>query len=98
MNQGQLVAKVAKRISRPQQVVIDVIRGVTQAITEELSDGGKVSIAKLGIFEARAYRSRIARNPKTGVIFEAPAGVRPRFKPSEALKDAVSAGEPHVAE
>ena len=84
--------------------LIDALRdatGVTRADAERsvdalistivgaLKSGEQVSIAGLGIFEAKMRAARTGRNPRTGEAIEIKAMRVPKFRAAKALKDAV---------
>ena len=58
-------------------------------IVGALKDEKQVSIAGLGIFEAKMRAGRTGRNPRTGEAIEIPAMRVPKFRAAKALKDAV---------
>lgn len=58
-------------------------------ITGHLKKGQEVSIAGLGIFEAKTRAGRTGRNPRTGATIQIKAMRVPKFRASKTLKDAV---------
>ena len=64
----------------------EIIEGIFEFILEELEKGNDVKISSFGTFSVRHKRSRIGRNPKTGV--EAPITERNvvTFTSSNVLK------------
>jgi len=65
------------------------VEAVINTIVEALKKGEQVSIAGLGIFEAKMRAGRTGRNPRTGEAIEIPAMRVPKFRAAKALKDAV---------
>lgn len=63
---------------------------VLTCISGGLARGEKITLPGFGVFEVRPRAARSGRNPQTGEPLEIPAGAAPAFKPSAALKDAVS--------
>lgn len=59
------------------------------AITTYLQKGDEVSVAGLGIFEAKMRAGRTGRNPRTGETIQIKAMKVPKFRASKTLKDAV---------
>ena len=59
-------------------------------ISEELAKGNSVKLSSFGTFIVRSKKSRVGRNPKTGIEAE----ITPRrvisFKPSQTMRDAVN--------
>ncbi len=65
------------------------VEALINTITNTLKKGDQVSIAGLGIFEAKMRAGRTGRNPRTGESIEIPAMRVPKFRAAKALKDAV---------
>ena len=61
-----------------------------EAVTNTLSEGGKVSIVNFGSFETSKRAERTGRNPRTGEEIIIPATVVAKFKAGKRLKDAVN--------
>ncbi len=65
------------------------VESIIAAVTDYLKKGEEVSIAGLGIFEARTRAGRIGRNPRTGATIQIKAMRVPKFRASKTLKDAL---------
>ncbi len=65
------------------------VEALISTIVNTLKGGDQVSIAGLGIFEAKMRAGRTGRNPRTGEAIEIPAMRVPKFRAAKALKDAV---------
>ena len=65
------------------------VEAVIAAITEWLKKGEEVSVAGLGIFEAKTRAGRTGRNPRTGATIQIKAMRVPKFRASKTLKDAL---------
>lgn len=65
------------------------VEAVISAITTNLKKGVEVSVAGLGIFEAKTRAGRTGRNPRTGETIKIPAMKVPKFRASKTLKDAI---------
>ena len=65
------------------------VEAVITSITTHLKKGDEVSIAGLGIFEAKTRAGRTGRNPRTGETIHIAATRTAKFRPAKALKDAV---------
>ena len=61
----------------------------TQAITDVLSEGNKVSFVGFGSFEVTETKEKNGVNPSTKEKIVIPATKRPKFKAGKLLKDAV---------
>ena len=65
------------------------VEAVIAAITEWLKKGEEISVAGLGIFEAKTRAGRIGRNPRTGATIQIKEMRVPKFRASKTLKDAL---------
>ena len=90
MKRWQLVAKVSAEASLPRAKAETVVKGVFDAISQELASGEAVTIPGFGSFTARERASRVGRNPQTGEAMVIDARRVPVFKPSRALREAVA--------
>lgn len=89
VNKQTLGEKIAERLGTTKADGERAIECVIDEITGALKRGDEVSIASLGIFEAKMRAARTARNPRTGEIVQVPAMRTPKFRAAKALKDAV---------
>lgn len=89
MNKAELVAAVAEKTGEPKTKVSDTVDAVFDVITETLKQGGDVRVPAFGVFAVAKTAARKARNPKTNTEVEVPAGIKARFRPGKALKDAL---------
>ena len=65
------------------------VESVIMMITDTLKKGEEVSVAGLGIFEAKMRAGRTGRNPRTGATIQIKSMKVPKFRASKTLKDAV---------
>lgn len=84
-----LVEKVAATIGSTKADGERAVEAIITAITDYLKHGEEVSIAGLGIFEAKTRPGRTGRNPRTGQTIQIKAMKVPKFRASKTLKDAV---------
>lgn len=89
MNRQQLVDAVGERLG-DRRTAAAAVEAVLDTVSETLAEGEKVSIFGFGVFEKVDRAARTARNPTTGAAVEVPATSVPRFRPGQALKDAVT--------
>jgi len=89
MNKADLVAKVHDAQGGTKVDAEKLVELIISTITSTLASGEELSIAGLGIFEAKMRKARTARNPRTGEPIQVPAMRVPRFRAAKALKDAV---------
>lgn len=88
-NKMDLVEKVAATIGCTKADGERAIEAVIDTITDCLKKGEEVSVAGLGIFEAKTRAGRMGRNPRTGETIQIAAMRVPKFRASKTLKDAV---------
>ena len=89
MNKAGLVERVHETLGGSKADAERVVEGIISTITDSLKNGEEVSIAGLGIFEAKMRQARMGRNPRTGESISIPAMRVPKFRAAKALKDAV---------
>ena len=95
MNKQELVDAVGERLGDRKAAAV-AVEAVLGTVTSALADGERVALFGFGVFERVERGARTARNPSTGGTVEVPATSVARFRPGQALKDAVngrSAGE-----
>ena len=88
-NKMDLVDKVVAVIGGTKADAERAVEAIISAVTEYLQKGEEVSIAGLGIFEAKTRAGRTGRNPRTGATIQIKAMKVPKFRASKTLKDAV---------
>jgi len=84
-----LVEKVAATISCTKADAERAVEAIIDMITNTLKGGQEVSVAGLGIFEAKTRAGRMGRNPRTGQTIQIKEMRVPKFRASKTLKDAV---------
>ena len=89
MTKVELIASVAAEAGMSKKDAEKAVNAALAAITEELKNGGKVSLVGLGTFEVRERPERQGRNPQTKEPMTIAASKLPAFKAGKALKDAV---------
>lgn len=88
-NKMDLVEKVAATIGSTKADAERAVEAMIDMITTSLKNGQEVSIAGLGIFEAKTRAGRTGRNPRTGETIQIASMRVPKFRASKTLKDAV---------
>lgn len=89
MSKADLVNVVAAKTEMKKKDVELVVNAALDAVVEALKAGDKVQLIGFGTFEVKATAAREGRNPKTGEAITIPAGKKPAFAPSKAMKDAI---------
>ncbi len=89
MNKAGLADKVHDVLGGTKADAERAVEAIIDAITSTLASGEEVTIAGLGIFEAKMRAARQGRNPRTGETIQIKAMRVPKFRAAKALKDAV---------
>ena len=89
MTKVELIASVAAEAGMSKKDAEKAVNAALAAITEELKNGGKVSLVGFSTFEVRERPERQGRNPQTKEPMTIAASKLPAFKAGKALKDAV---------
>ena len=92
MNKAAIVDKVHETLGGTKADAERAVDTMVTSIIDGLKGGQEVSIAGLGIFEAKMRSARTGRNPRTGESIQIPAMRVPKFRAAKALKDAVKEG------
>lgn len=88
-NKADLIDRVHSTIGCTKADAERAVEAIISGITENLKQGHEVSIAGLGIFEAKTRAGRTGRNPRTGATIQIKSMRVPKFRASKTLKDAV---------
>jgi DNA-binding protein HU-beta len=91
MNKGELVEKIADKVTVTKKQADAVLTATLDAIMEAVSDGEKVTLVGFGSFESRERKARLGRNPKTSEPMDIPASTIPVFSAGKQFKEKVSA-------
>ena len=86
----ELIASVAAEAGMSKKDAEKAVNAALAAITEELKNGGKVSLVGFGTFEAKVRPARKGHNPQTRKEIDIPASKLPTFKAGKALKDSLN--------
>ena len=89
MTKVELIASVAAEAGMSKKDAEKAVNAALAAITEELKNGGKVSLVGFGTFEVRERPERQGRNPRTGETLTIPACKMVKFRPGKMLKAAL---------
>jgi DNA-binding protein HU-beta len=88
-NKADIIDHVHETIGSTKADAERAVEAVIDFITTTLKKGGEVSVAGLGIFEAKTRAGRMGRNPRTGETIQIKAVKVPKFRASKTLKDAI---------
>lgn len=89
MNKTEMVARLAEKTGTTQKDAQKALDGVIGIISDELKDGGSVTLTGFGTFSIAERKPRTGRNPRTGEPLDIPAARVPKFKAGKVLKNAV---------
>ena len=89
MNKAAIVDKVHDVLGGTKADAERAVEAMIDSIVNGLKNGEEISIAGLGIFEAKMRAARTGRNPRTGEAIQIPAMRVPKFRAAKALKDSV---------
>src|SRR5690606_13131893 len=95
LTKADIVERVYKEAGFSKKEAADLVDLVFKVIKDTLARGEKVKISGFGNFSIRDKATRIGRNPQTGDAMEISARRVLTFKPSQVLKDDVSARYAH---
>ncbi len=70
MNKSDLIHILCQKENMREGIATDIIDLIFGGFADELKKGGRIAIRGLGTFVARAYKTYVGRNPKTGSKIE----------------------------
>lgn len=88
-NKMDLAERVQAAIGSTKADAERAVEAIIDGITDYLKKGEEVSVAGLGIFQAKTRAGRTGRNPRTGATIQIKAMRVPKFRASKTLKDAI---------
>ena len=86
----EFVRHFARKASLTEEEAEELTEKFLLTLTESLLTKKSVCLPGFGIFELHATSQRVGRNPKTMEEHVIPAGTKPIFRASKALRDAVN--------
>ena len=90
MKKTDMINYVAAKAEITKKDAAKAVTAVFDAITEEVSNGSKVTVTGFGVFEPKTREARAGRNPQTGEAITIPAHNVVTFKAGKGLKDSVN--------
>lgn len=94
LTRADLCEAVHQEVGLSRQECSALVERTLALIAEALERGETVKLSGFGVFQVRAKRARMGRNPKTGE----PAAIDPRrvisFRASQVMKARVNGGAP----
>ncbi len=89
MTKKDIVIKIAEETELKQIDVKKVVQRTLDHIVEALTKGETVELRNFGVFKVKSRKSRVGRNPKTGVTIPIPEKRIVSFKPGMVMKKRV---------
>lgn len=89
MTKADLVNAMAEKAQLSKTDAEKALKAFTDAVSEALKAGEKVSLVGFGTFSVGQRAARTGQNPQTGAKIQIAAAKSPKFKAGKALKDAV---------
>ena len=86
MTKKDLVIKIAEETELKQIDVKRIVQRTLDHIIESLTRGETVELRNFGIFKVKSRKSRVGRNPKTGVTVPIPEKRIVSFKSGMVMK------------
>ncbi|WGH80233.1 HU family DNA-binding protein [Jannaschia ovalis] len=90
MTKTQLVAALAEKMDTDKKTANTALDAITGIITEEVSNGGAVTLPGVGKIMCRERPERMVRNPATGEQFKKDADKVVKMTIAKALKESVN--------
>jgi len=91
MTKTQLVAALSEKMDTDKKSASGALDAIIAIITEEVSNGGAVTLPGVGKIMCRERPERMVRNPATGEQFKKDADKVVKMTIAKALKDSVNA-------
>lgn len=89
MNKTEMIKAIAERTELTKIDSTKVLEAFQDIVKETLAAGEKIQLVGFGTFETVERAGREGRNPRTGESMYIEKSISPKFKPSNALKEAV---------
>jgi DNA-binding protein HU-beta len=90
VTKADLVNSIAEKAGLSKADAEKALKAFTDAVTEAMKAGEKVSLVGFGTFSVGERAARQGQNPQTGAKINIPAAKVPKFKAGKALKDAIN--------
>ncbi len=94
MNKGQLIEAVAAELDTSKTAAGKAIEAVIKSISKGIEDHNAVTISGFGTFTKKDRPARTGINPATRQPMQIKASKTVNFKPSQSLKDTLTAHDP----
>lgn len=89
MTKAELVATVSKEAKISKAAAEKSVNAFISGVTKAMKKGEKLTLTGFGTFTVVKRKARTGRNPQTGKEIRIPAAKVVKFRPGNALRDAV---------
>jgi len=90
LTKTELISVVSGKAGIPKAAAEKAINATTEAITQALAKGDKVTLVGFGTFDVAQRAARQGVNPRTRETIKIKASKSPRFRAGKAFKDSVN--------
>ena len=90
MTKTQLTAMIAEAVSTDRKTAAEFLDALANIVTQEVAQGGAVTVPGIGKVACRARPERQVRNPATGATMTKAADRQVKVTISKTLKDAIN--------
>lgn len=87
MIKADIVERVARDIGTTKVQAERAVEATIAALKSSLARGDRIELRGFGVFEVRARKRGVGRNPRTGEVVPIPPGRTTRFKPGKDLSN-----------
>ncbi len=87
MNNKELIASVASKMSLPKTEVKYLLEAFTESFTDQLKEDNTIGFQSFGTFEVRKKEERLSVHPVTQIRTMIPPKLVVSFKQSQILKE-----------
>ena len=89
MTKAELISEMAVQANLTKAETDKIYNALISVMTSSLQTKGKLPMPGFGVFSLSERPERTGRNPQTGETIQIAAGKTVKFKPGQALKEAV---------
>jgi DNA-binding protein HU-beta/integration host factor subunit beta len=90
LTQKDIISEIALNTGLKKKDVSVIVNAFLFAIKRALTDGETVNLRGFGKFSLRLQKERTIKHPKTGKSIKISSMMKPTFKASKLLKEAIS--------
>lgn len=91
VTRADVTEEICKEVGLSRKDASDIFDTVLDKIVQDLVNGNEVKLSSFGTFSLRDKKTRIGRNPKTGVEAEISSRRVISFKPSQTMRKMINA-------